>query len=449
MKPYNHVFKQRNEWDKAPESFEGSANFRQKISKNGMLKAYVSYSGSDLALYMPNLDSLNIKDHYKLTPYNFYSNLSYKDIIGNDWTIFGGASFSIDNDKIIFSGNDIRQNQKLAQTKFTLSKKVLDNAYITAGAEIQNTFYDDTYSQVNTTLNENYIAGFAETDIFFTNDFAAKIGLRAEHSKLIDKSNIAPRLSFAYRLGEYDQLNFAYGRFYQTPEKDYLQYYRKFNFENADHYIFNYQYIDNNRTFRVELFYKNYNNLTKGTVYTYPYFNLPAVQFSNDGKGYAKGIDIFWRDSKTFDLTDYWISYSYLDTKRNFGNYPSMVYPTYASPHTYSVVLKHWFESISSFVSFTYTHAEGRPYFNPNNPIFLGDRSKSYNNLSGNIAIVLNLFKNYTVIFFSIDNIPGFSNVYGYRYSTDGKVSSAVLPPSLRFAFLGIFISLGEATQNQ
>jgi hypothetical protein len=449
LAPYNKIFKQRTEWDKSPESVEGMINFRQKISKNGMLKAFASYSSSKFSLYMPNIDDLSIKDYYKLTPDNFYSNVSYRDILSDDWTVFVGSSYSVDNDRIYFSGNDIKQVQKLAQAKVTVSKKVLDNAYITTGAEFQNTIYDDTYNSLNSNLTENFAAGFVESDIFFTNDLAAKVGIRAEHSKLINKANIAPRISFAYRLGSFDQLNFAYGRFYQTPEKNYLAYTQKLNFENSDHYIANYQYIGDNITFRVELYYKDYHNLTKGTTYAYPYFNLPYVPFGNSGKGYAKGVDIFWRDSKTIPLTDYWISYSYLDTKRDFGNFPSMAFPTFASPHTLSLVLKHWFESISSYVSLTYTHAEGRPYFNPNNPEFLGDRAKSYNNLSGNIAFVTSIYKNETVIFFSVDNILGFSNVYGYRYSSDGKISNPVLPPIMRSAFLGIFVSIGETSQYQ
>ena len=358
-------------------------------------------------------------------------------------------SFSSDIDRIKFTNDDINQKQKLAESKVTVSKRILENAYLTFGAEIQSTLYDDTYNGLNSKMTENYTAGFAETDIFFTNDLAAKIGVRAEHSKLIDKYNIAPRVSFAYRLGAFDQLDFAYGKFYQTPDKNYLVYSHNFNFEVADHYIVNYQYIGNDRTFRVEFYYKKYNDLAKGSIYVYPYFNLPVTQFSNNGSGYAKGVDVFFRDSRTIPGTDYWVSYSYLDTKRNFANYPTMAFPTFASPHTFSLVMKHWFESISSYVSLTYTHAEGRPYFNPNNPVFLGDRTKSYNNLSANIAVVLSLFKNYTIIFFSVDNILGFSNVYGYRYSTDGKISMPVLPETLRSAFLGIFISIGEESPYQ
>ncbi|MEW6194956.1 MAG: TonB-dependent receptor [Bacteroidota bacterium] len=447
--PYNKVFKQRTEWDKSPVGIETTLNLRHKLTKTGMLKSFFSYNYSDFSLYMPNLDNLVSKDHIKMRTDNYYLNISYRDVLGEDWSIFGGVSYSNDKDWITPNADNAESKEQLAQGKFTLTKRIIGSSFLTVGSEYQHTVYDDLYNELKSKLTENYVAGFAEADIFFTNDLAARIGLRTEYSRLLDKTNFAPRISVAYRLGSYDQLNFAYGKFYQTPEKDFLIYTQNFDYENADHYIANYQYIGEGKTFRVEVYYKNYDNLVKGTVYTYPYFDLPVVPFSNDGNGYAKGIDVFWRDSRTISNGDYWISYSYLDTKRNFRNYPSMAFPTFATPHTFSIVFKRWFEEITAIIGVTYSHATGRPYFNPNNPEFLGDRSRSFNNLSFNISYVTNVFDNFTVIFFSIDNIPGFNNIYGYRYSSDGKVSSPVLSPAMRSVFLGMFISLSKTNPYQ
>lgn len=65
------------------------------------------------------------------------------------------------------------------------------------------------------------------------------------------------------------------------------------------------------------------------------------MYFSNDGFGYAKGIDIFWRQNQKIKNTDYWISYSYLDTERDFRNYPTAATPNFASTHNLSIVGKH------------------------------------------------------------------------------------------------------------
>jgi hypothetical protein len=447
--PYNKVFTQRTEWDKSPYGVDLSANYRLKVSDTGMLKSFFSYSASDLSLYMPNLDNLASKDHFNLRSNNYYFNTSYRDVLGDDWTVFSGISFSVDKDNIHPNSDNVESTEKLAQGKVTLTKRIFGSSYLTAGGEYQNVVYDDSFNQYNLKLTDNFAAGFAEADIFFTNDLAARFGVRAEHSNLINRNNIAPRISVAYRLGSYDQLNFAYGKFYQSPEKDFLIQSQNFDYENAQHYIANYQYIGNGKTFRIEIYYKDYDKLVKGTVYTYPYFNLPIVPFDNSGSGYAKGIDIFWRDSRTFSNTDYWISYSYLDTKRNFRNYPAMAFPTFATPHTLSIVYKHWINDIQTLVGLTYTFASGRPYFNPNNPEFLGDKSKSYNNLTINFSHLMNVFDNFAVLFCSVDNLLGFKNVYSYRFSSDGKVSNPVLPPIDRSIFIGLFISLGQTNPYQ
>lgn len=442
--PYFQIQKQRTDWDKAPESFEGSLNFRQKTSKTGMLKVFTSFSTGSLSLYMPNLDSLPRKDFFHQKSNNLFVNTNYHDILWDDWTLFAGYSVGVDNEDDKINTDKANKDDIFHTGKFTITKNIFSNTFLTFGGEVQNLDHKSSYNELSGKFNETYLAGYVEADIFFTNNFAGRIGARTENSRLLNKTNIAPRLSFAYKLGTYDQLNFAYGKFYQTPDPDFLLYSKNFQFENADHFIFNYQYIGTDRTFRIEVYYKNYDNLAKGTVYTYPYFNLPVIPFGSDGKGYAKGIDIFWRDQATFDNTDYWISYSYLDTKRDYKNYPTLAAPPFSTPHTFSIVAKHWVQSIATLFGLTYTFATGRPYFNPNNPEFLGDRAKNYQNLTLNASHLLSVFGNFTVIFFSIDNVLGYKNVYGYNYSTNGKLSAPILPPAVRTYFIGMFISLGE-----
>ena len=442
--PYFEIQKQRPDWNKAPESLAGSANFRYKTSKNGMLKAFTSFSTGSLSLYFPNLDSLPQKDFYKQKSNNFFVNTNYRDILWDDWTLFAGYSTGIDKIDNEINNNFAENDDVFHTAKITMTKNILSNTILTFGGEFQNFDHASSFNNLNGKFNETYLAGYLEADVFFTNDFAGRIGVRTEHSKLLNKTNFAPRLSFAYRLGAYDQINFAYGKFYQTPDPDFLLFSKKFEFENADHYILNYQYIGTDRTFRIEAYYKNYNNLTKGSVISYPFFNLPEVSFASNGKGYAKGIDIFWRDKETFDYVDYWVSYSYLDTKRDFKNYPSLASPPFSTPHTFSIVAKRWIQPITTLVGLTYTFATGRPYFNPNNPEFLGDRSKNFQNLSLNASYITSLFGNFTVIFLSVDNVLGYNNVYGYNYSSDGTISAPILPAAHRSLFVGMFISLGE-----
>ncbi len=440
LKPYFEIQKQRTDWIDPPYGMEGNIVFRQKTSQTGILKLFTSYSFGDLALNVDNIDNPAIKERFLMKNNNYYMNTSFSEILGEDWTLFTGVSYSKDNKDINLADTLINSDEQLTQSRITISKSLFGNSSITFGGEVHNLKIDESYNEFGRNLKNTYYAGYVESDLFITNDLAARVGLRFEKVNIINKTNLAPRMALAYRLGESGTINFAYGHFYQTPEDEFLYNNSGLKFEKAIHYILNYQYIDEFYTFRIEGYYKDYDNLTKQETFRQGFSEFP--KYNNTGSGYAKGIDIFWRDKKTFDLADYWVSYTYLDTKRDYRDFPNLAVPTFATPHTVSVVFKRWIPEITTYIGFTYSFATGRPYYNPNNPVYLGDKTKNYNNLSFNASYILNIFDNFTVVYFSVTNIAGFSNVFGYRYSSDKSYREAIVPATLRSAFLGIFISL-------
>ena len=278
---------------------------------------------------------------------------------------------------------------------------------------------------------------FSEADLYITNDLAAKIGARFEQSSLIGKANIAPRISFAYKTGKGAQMSIAYGEFYQKPENNYLYATTNFGYTKATHYIINYIKNTTLQTFRVEAFYKKYNDLVK----TYPAYN-------NDGTGYAKGIELYWRDKKTIKNLDYWISYSYLDTKRDYLNYPNQLQPGFAADHTASLVMKRFVTEWNTGFNFTYSYATGRPYYNlvkNGNKYDIADQGKTidYNTLGFSLNYLASLGKAYAVFVGSVTNVFNSNQVFGYNYSHDGLRKEAITPAAPRFFFVGVFLSWG------
>ena len=196
------------------------------------------------------------------------------------------------------------------------------------------------------------------------------------------------------------------------------------------------------KTFRAEAYYKNYTHLVQYNT------NLPAYnsQFANGGRGFAKGLDLFWRDNKSIKNTEYWISYSYIDSEREYRNYPSMVTPSYIATHNFSVVGKYWIESLRSQAGITHTFNSGRPYNNPNDAEFMGGMTKSYNNLSLSWAYLISQQK---ILFISVSNVTGSDNVFGYSYANspgmDGQFArQAITQPAARFFFVGFFWSISD-----
>ncbi|MBP9881687.1 MAG: TonB-dependent receptor, partial [Chitinophagales bacterium] len=248
---------------KSVEAVEGSLFFRQKTSKTGIIKLYAQKESSDFAVRVNDIDSLPLTDDISLGNNYNYVNISYRELLTKNWGMQLGTSYSSNKDNIIADGFDVGRADQSTQGKVAFNNAITEKIKIRYGAEYQYQTYDQNAGDILFTVNENYAAAFAESDIFITNDLAGRIGVRAENSEILDKTNIAPRVSLAYKTGKNSQVSFAYGDFYQTPQPTYLYTtaVSPLTYEKATHFIGNYQYVTNDRTFRVEGYYKDYDNL--------------------------------------------------------------------------------------------------------------------------------------------------------------------------------------------
>lgn len=472
---YFGIIKQTPDYFKMPQFHNGDANFRFKTKTGGMVKYYTTFSNGNLGLRRPDIDSLNLKDAFALNNINWYNNLSWRENLGNSWKMNVGASYSTNKDDLsqeVQNQNNqpkqfassafwmqnknfsVKRLQDLSLVRAVFEKKLRGISAIRFGSEYWYSVDRTTVKDTVRKLIDNYSAAFAETDIYVTNDLAAKAGLRFENSSLIHKADIAPRLSLAYKTGRDAQMSFAYGIFYQKPENTQLYYTTNVGMTKATHYIINYQKMNHDRIFRVEGYYKKYEDLIK-TIPSGSYIST----YNNSGSGYAQGIDVFWRDKKSIKNFDYWLSYSYIDTKRDYLNYPQQLQPNFVANHTASAVMKRFFTSIKSGFNFTYSYATGRPYYNMmvngNNKYYIADqgKTKSYNSLNFSAEYVPSVgkqnAKSNIVLFASMTNVLGANQVYGYNYSYNGMYKDPIVPPAKRFYFIGCFISWGvDRTQD-
>lgn len=468
------LIKQKPDYFTVPVLHNADANFRIKTSATGIIKYYGTLSTTDAGFRYADIDSAGMKDAFALYNINMYHNLSWREKLGNGLKMTSGFSYSTNKDDIssefqdqndqklnlsspqlfAFKNFDLFKKGQYVNAKVVLEKKLPGLSAFRFGGEYnysreKSDFTLYTGAKDRQIVTEKLFSGFGEADIYVTNEIAAKIGARAEHSALLDKWNIAPRISLAYKLADNSQASFAYGIFYQDPENKYLPAATSLHYAKAAHYILQYQKLTNNRTFRTEVFYKHYDDLFK-TGYTYG----KETALNNDGYGNAKGIEFFWRDKKTVKNVDYWISYSYLDTKRDFLNFPASITPSFAAKHTASLVIKKFVTKLKTQFNASYTYATGRPYYNirydnasTTYRIFDHGKTKDYNSLSFSVNYLPNLgsagAKKFTVIVFSVNNVLGSNNIYNYNYSYDGRNKQAVTPPSKRFYYLGCFISFG------
>ncbi|AZB24127.1 TonB-dependent receptor [Chryseobacterium bernardetii] len=461
------VFNFNTDFIDAPQGFNSDFNFRFKTKSGGFFKYYGMYNSNKMGVKTESLEPEYKFGLVRLKGKTTYHNLSFRQKFGK-YLLNVNGSYSYNQSDLNFSretngvesGNSRLLNDgNYINFKTVLERKINKISALRGGFELNNTDENLNFENIQKNYKDLISAAFVETDLGFSNALSAKIGLRAENSSYLGRSNIAPRFALAYRLADQWTANVAYGIFYQNPESKYINGPAKLDFQKSQHYIFQLQRSSEGKSLRFEAFYKKYDQLIK-TVNILPgkeQNQQVQTALNNDGYGYAKGLEVFWRDNKkTFKNIDYWLTYSYLDSKRDFINYPASLKPGFAAEHTLSAVVKRFIPEWKLGVNLSYTYAKGRPYYDIATEIKDGKaynytrnegKLKDYNalNISFNYlpAIGKKDAKAFPVFVLSISNVLGSKNVYGYNFSANGSRSSAVVPPVNTFVFIGAFISFG------
>jgi len=443
LEPYFQLVKQQINYDKAPQSFDANAAYRKKIGKDGMFKIYGNFSRSDFEIYQPQIINPEVEDRFDLANTYSHLNTNYKTILNEKWSVLTGAAVTRSEEDIKINNDEYDELDEGTHLKSVWHYDASDKLSLSFGAEhyYRNSSFD--ISEEGTPsfdYQQNIGAGFAETDLYLSNNFIVRSGVRFEYDDLSENASVFPRLSLAQKVGSKGQVSIAYGQFSQHGPSQYLRVRDELQPERAEHFIANYQIITSKRTFRIEGYYKKYDDLIK-------YADLyESATFSNDGSGYAKGFDVFWRDNKSVSGLDYWISYSYIDTERDYRNYPEQVAPAFSSRHNFSIVGKYFWKELKTQIGATYTFASSRPYENPNTDGFNNHHTPAYHDLSLNFSY---LYRSNVIVHGSITNVLGVDNIFGYEYSeqTDAQgvyVGRAIKQPAPRFIFLGVFITLAK-----
>lgn len=442
---HHKIFRQTIDWIENPVLGDGTVMYRQKVNDSGMLKVFCGVNYNAMHLNNENFEQGTV-DEIELTNKTFYLNASYVDQPKEKWLLRTGLSYGRDKDNMTYNTLPVSTINQAVHAKLVFTNLTSDRVKIRIGGELQTEKYSQQID-MNPVLSWGFTdfqpGLFTETELKIGPTIALRAGGRAEYSSLLEEAGFSPRISAAYKTGEYSQVSLAYGIFHQKPGNDYLKFAPGLSSERSEHYILNFQYKKNLRLFRVEAYVKQYHDLVK---YTEAYSSDPSA-YSNSGFGIAKGFDLFWRDRKTIKGSDYWISYSYLDTRRDYRDFPEAAAPGYASKHNLSIVYKHFINPLKTFVGCTYSFASGRPYDDKNSLQFMAARTKTYNDISLGLTHLAQVFGKQAIIHLNITNIIGFKNIYGYRFSdTPGEdglyASRAVVPTVGRQAVLMLLLSL-------
>ncbi len=431
LKPFFAVNKQNVDWINEPNGGNANLLFRQKLSKTGLLKVNGIYTKQKMKINIPDYTFPVNSIGYSLNNDFVLINTSYQSQVSKKSNLFTGISYTNNIDKVVFGSTNFSIRENMLQAKMKITRFFNKNTIIT-GINVHNRKKTDS-NGISNKLDELYSAFFLESNVYLFNKIALRAGLRYENSNMVSTNNLDLRLSMVYKFENNSQISFSYGTFHQVSE-DSIILENKLAFEKASHYILNYQWGYNNRIFRIELYDKEYDNLPL-------LISTNKIAYSNNGYGYARGIDVFWRDKSTIDGFDYWISYSFIDTKRKYNNSFLYTKPSFVSDHNLTLVAKYWFNASDIAMGFSYRYASSRSYYYINQTgLQQTSTTPDYYNVGINLVKMFKLFNCSWFTFFSVDNVFNRKNVFGYKYSSNGSNTHEITPPGLRTFFLGIFV---------
>lgn len=434
LTPYMSLVPQNLGWEKAPENYNLEGLYRHPIGKRSLLKLYYTHQASQMLVYQPQPGTEDRQLQGVKNRFN-YANASIKHSFNKQLLLKGGVSYSHNFDRFTLDSIQAQRKETLLHAKARLSWFASERLQLHTGLEHYQQSFGESMEQNKREILLPLTAGHMESQYFFTQRFTLKAGLRLEAQGEVIK--LMPRLSGAYQLGDNQQLSAAYGRFLQNQDVPNLMSSPNLQQSMSRHYLFNYLWSANNRTIRAEVFYKEYDQLLRLS---------PQDVANTTGDGFARGFDVFYRDQTSIRNLDFWVTYSFIDSKRTFNYYSEAVQPSFAPRHNFSLVGKYWVEKLNSQVGMSWQVNDGYTYDNPNNSGQMESKTNAYSALNLNWSY---LPKPNLIIHVAVNNVLGRQNIFGYNYAAQpdaqGQFQSlAVQSPADRFFFVGVFITLSS-----
>ena len=390
----------------------------------------------------------------QLDNHNLYSQAVYQQPRGTTglWTF--GSALAANRDRIGADASDLALDQLDLTGRASYSDNFRDVALWRLGAEQgqrRERVDVHTPAEVRAVAEQrtNYSAAFAEADWYLAGEWVLRTGLRADAYYPAGGTGtgaghvqLSPRGQLSYLFDATHQLAASAGRYVQRQTSSELfAAPHGLRAQSLDYYGLTYSRVWQRRVVRVEAYAKTYRDLlTVGR----------DGAFATGGDGFSRGVDVFYRDRRTIEHADFWVSYSYNHSARRRGALTERAPVPFAAPHNVAVVAKRFFPRARFGVSCTYRYHSGRAYDDPNDAATrFGGSTPDLHDVSANVSYLTTLGGHFTVLFASVSNVAGARQVHQYRYAqtpnAEGRFDRLEVDslfPS--FPFVGVIVSIGD-----
>lgn len=438
LNPYQGLIKQNFDFEMAPRTLQGQALYRHKMGKDGLVKGFVQMSGSQLTIWQPQPGVAGRGQRIAIDNTFGFGNANYKKIISDKWISEGGLSLSLNTDNVEIDSNKYQTDNRLFHVKQKLTHYFTDALKLKSGVEVMVHDYKsaDKILALSRDFEDIRSAVFAEAEWFPSTSLSFRGGLRGNYSSLNNQFKLEPRIAAAYRPYKQGVISAAAGIFSQNQNENIQLLTENIVDQEATHLQLSFQHGSDDRIFRIEGYLKSYSQLAVNSESGY----------LAKGQGSANGFDLFYRDKTTFKNTDFWITYSFVNSRRQYDDFQTEVQPSFAPKHNVSIVGKYWIADWKSLPGATFSWNSGYTYDDPNLIGEMESVSPCYASLSVNWSY---LWKQNLIVHLACNNVLGRENVFGYNYASqpdeNGQFQSISQgQPAARFLFIGVFWTISK-----
>ena len=372
--------------------------------------------------------------------YKVNDKLSFKSLLSHSYTdesgkVGGIGYFDIVDERIVLksharyalnSRHDLTTGGQVQQGKTDIDASL---AIPPCGELDAECFFTDA-ERISTkeTIKSTGIRAFIKDNWYVTDRLTLYPGLAFQRNNYLNKQFVEPRFAAEYTLNEDTVLSAGVGQYQQAPdleESNDAFGNRNLDYANALHAQVGVQrFISDGWEVKSELFYKSLDNLVTSD---------PVTRYSNDGEGYAYGLDTLIRKDLTNKISG-WAAVSLSKTRRkDKGTGESFVFD-YDQPVNVSLVGNYKFNKKWSIGTKLWAHSGApvtpvvgavedaeRPGFN--RPVYgklNSDRFPTYHRVDLRIDRTFKRKKDNTMgAYFELFNILGTKNAAEYNYNAD------------------------------
>jgi hypothetical protein len=430
---------------KVPISWDGNVSAVYKYSAVGQVKLFHYSNLDEIGIHVetPTFDGIMMSENS-----THLTNIQWRHLFGKGLVVKSSLSLNKFNQGMTMGNFSREMDDSLLKWRTDLSFTVSENMKLNTGfiGDELKTILAMTYPLDQNDLSETAETGtfdinyktrhfgfYAEAEMNLTRRLFSTIGLRSDVLANPRQTEIDPRISLNYRLSDTQFLKVASGIYHQYPQAQYRDEWNgnpQLKSMQATHAILGYEYKAEITNLKVELYQKNYSNLV---------LEDSVANFTNAGKGYAYGADVFLKGN--LPIISGWVSYSYLQSERKELAHLKLSPTDYDINHNLTAALKMNIASVNS-LGLTYKYTTGKPY-TPAKDEWNSARLSTMQRLDLSMSRVYFFGgAKMLVIYGAISNVLDKQNVYGYIYSPDYSERTELKSTHGRNVYFGFSLNL-------